>query len=87
MRIPIIGGGVTIWEKVLFKLRVYFDGLLSRKKVLSESSHHIETHLDVIVVVIEVQSDVSFELCFDEELINLFEIVSCLRIHIPPTVV
>ena len=30
-----------IWDKVLLKLRVSFDVLVSRKKVLLESSHHI----------------------------------------------
>ena len=31
----------TIWDKVLLKLRVYFDVLVIRKKVLLEYSHHI----------------------------------------------
>ena len=43
---------------------------MTRKKVFSESSHRIETHLDVIVEVLEVQSGVSFELCIDEEFID-----------------
>ena len=30
---------ITIWDKVLLKLRVYFYVLVSRKKVLSEYSH------------------------------------------------
>ena len=45
---------------------VSFDGLVNRKKVLSESSHHIETRLYVVVEVIEIQISVAFELCLDE---------------------
>ena len=43
-----------------------FDGLVTSKKVFSESIQRIETHLDVIVEVLEVQSSVSFELCIDD---------------------
>ena len=32
----------------IFKLRLSFDVLVSRNKVLLESSHYIETHLDVV---------------------------------------
>ena len=39
---------IAIWEKIFFKLRVSFDGMLIRKEVLSESIHRIERHLDVI---------------------------------------
>ena len=49
-----------------------FDGLVIRKEVLSESIHHIETHLDVIKEVLEIQSSISFEFCLDEELIKLW---------------
>ena len=55
-----------IWDEVFLKLRVYFVGLINNKKVLSDSGHHIETHLDVGVEVLEVHSSVSFELCLDE---------------------
>ena len=65
MSIPIIGRVITIWDEVFFKLRVSFDGMVSRKKVFSESSNCIETHLDLIVEVIEVQRIVSFEFCLD----------------------
>ena len=41
-------------DYVLFKLRVCFDGLVSRKKIFSKCSHHIDTHLDVVVKVLEV---------------------------------
>ena len=61
---------ITIWDEVLFKIRVSFDGLVNRKKVLLESSHRIETHLDVVVEVIEVQSSVNFEFYLDEEFIE-----------------
>ena len=39
----------TIWDGVFFKLRVYFDGIVSRKKVFLESSYLIERHNDVVV--------------------------------------
>ena len=66
LEIPRIGRVVTIWDEVFCKLRVSFDGLVTRKKVLSESSHRIETHIYVVVEVIEVQSSVSFEFYIDE---------------------
>ena len=69
LRIPRIGRVITIWDKVLFKLRVSFDGLLIRKKVFLESNHRIKTHLDVVVEVLEVQISVAFEFCLDEEFI------------------
>ena len=49
-----------------------FGGLVIRREVLSESSHRIETHLDVVKEIIEIQSSVSFELCLDEELIEFW---------------
>ena len=70
LNFPIIGSVITIWNEVLFKLRVSFDGLLIKKKFFSESIHHIETHLDVVVEVLEVHSTVSFEFCLDEEFIE-----------------
>ena len=48
---------------------MYFDGLVSMKKVLSGSSPRIETRLDVVVEFFEVQISASFELCIDEEFI------------------
>ena len=65
-----IGRVITIWDKVFFKLRVSFDGLVSSKKVLLESSHRIETHLDVVAEVLEVQSSVDFEFYLDEDFIE-----------------
>ena len=38
-----------IWDKVLFKLRVSFCGLVNRNEVFSWFGHYIETHLDVVV--------------------------------------
>ena len=67
--IPRIGRAREIWDKVFFKLRVYFDGLVSRKKVLLDYIQLIETHLDVVVEVIKVHMSVSLELCIDEEFI------------------
>ena len=42
---------------------MYFDGLVSRKKVFFEYMHRIETHIDVVVEVVEVRISVYFELC------------------------
>ena len=70
MEIPGIGRVIEIWDEVLFKLRVSFYGLVIRKEVFSESIHRIETHLDVVKEVPEIQSSVSFELCLDENLIE-----------------
>ena len=58
-----------MWDKLLFKLRVSFDGLVIRKNVLSKSSHRIETHIDVVVEFIEVHRSVAFELYLDDEFI------------------
>ena len=70
--IPVIGRVITIWDGVLFKLRLSFDGLLTRRQVLFESSHCIDTHIDVVVEVIEIQSSVSFEFCLDDYLIEFW---------------
>ena len=72
LNIPRIGRVITIGDEVFFKLRVSFDGLVSRKKVLSESIHIIETHIDVVVEVLEVHSSVAFDLCLDEELVEFW---------------
>ena len=48
---------------------MYFYGLIIRKEVFSESCHLIETHLDVVVEVLDIQISVSFEFCIYEELI------------------
>ena len=58
-----------IWDEVFCKIRVSFDGLVIKKKVFSEYSHHIETNIDVVVEVIELQSSASFELRLDKEFI------------------
>ena len=52
-----------IWDEVFFKIGVSFDGQVSRKKVFSELSQRIDTHLDVVVEVLEVQRSVTFGLC------------------------
>ena len=49
-----------------------FDGLVIRDKVLSEYSHRIKTHLDVVVEVLEVNISVYFELCIGEEFIEFW---------------
>ena len=45
------------------------DGIVTKKRVFLDSSHCIETHLDVVVEVLEVQISASFELCIDEKFI------------------
>ena len=65
--------GVTmIWDEVFFELIVPFDRLVSMKKILWGSSHHIETHIDMFVEVIEVHISVSFEFYLDEEFIEFW---------------
>ena len=66
MCIPIIVRVREIWEIVFFKLGFPFDGLVSSKNVLLDSSYRIETHIDVVLEVIEVHSSVFFELFIDE---------------------
>ena len=63
---------ITIWDEVLFKLRVPFDGLIIIKEVFFESIHRIEKHLDVVKEGLEIQSSVYFEFCLDEELIEFW---------------
>ena len=65
LNIPIIGRVITIWDELFYKIIVSFYGLITRKKVFSDSSHFIGTHIDVVVEVLEVQSSVSFEFCID----------------------
>ena len=59
-----------MWYEVFFKTRVSVNGLVIRKKVLSESSHRIETHPDTVVKVIGVHISVSFEFFIDEKFIE-----------------
>ena len=63
---------IAIWDKVFFKLRVSFGGLVISKEVFSEYSHRIERHIDVVKEVLEIQSSVSFEFCLIEELIEFW---------------
>ena len=60
---------ITIWYELLFKLRVYVDVLVTRKKVLLESGNRIYTHIYVVLEVLKVLISFSFELCLDEEFI------------------
>ena len=48
LEIPGVGSVIKILDKVFFKLRVSFDGLVIRKEVLSESSYLSERHLDMV---------------------------------------
>ena len=59
-----------ILDEVFWKLRVSFDGMLTRKKVFPESSRRIERYIDVVLEVIEVHSIVSYEFCLDMEFIE-----------------
>ena len=67
--IPRIVKVIIIWDKVFFKIIVYFNGLISGKKFFLESSHCIDTYIDVFVVVLEIHSSVAFEFYPDEEFI------------------
>ena len=51
---------------------MYFDGLVTINEVFFESSHCIDTHIDLVIEVLEIQSSVSFELCIDEDLIEFW---------------
>ena len=64
-----MGRVIMIWDEIFFKIRVSFYGLVRRKKVLSDSIQLIDTHIDVVVLVIEVHSSVAFGLCIDENCI------------------
>ena len=81
MDIPGIGRVIPFWDEVFFKMRVSFDGLVIRKEVFYESSHLIETYIDVVKEVLEIQSSVSFEFCLYEDLIEFW------RVHMPPSLV
>ena len=72
MNIPIIVRVINIWYEVFFKLRVYFDGIIRSKKVFSKYSHRIETHIGVVLEVIELQSSYAFEFCFYEDSIEFW---------------
>ena len=63
---------IDIWDEVLFKISVSFDGLVTSKEVLFESSHRIETYLDGVIEFLDIQSSVSFEFCLDEEFIEFW---------------
>ena len=64
--IPRIGRVIMICNEV------YFDGMVIRKSALSESIHCIQTHLDVVVKFLEVQSSDTFKFYPVKEFIDLF---------------
>ena len=70
LAIPGVGAVIGIWDNVFFKVIVLLDGQVIRKELLSESSHRIERHLDVVMEILEIQSSVYFEFYLDEELIK-----------------
>ena len=57
---------------MFMKLRVLFDTLVCRRALLLESRHHIESHLDVVVEIIELYISFPFKLHFDEEFIEFW---------------
>ena len=59
-----------IWNKVLFKLVLSFDGLVSRKDIFSYYIHRIEKDIGVVVDITEVQSSVSFRFYLGEDFID-----------------
>ena len=59
-----------IWDALFWKIRVYVDGLVTRNKVFSDSSHPIQTYPDVVVEIIKFHISVSFKFCFGEEFIE-----------------
>ena len=61
-----------IWDKLFYKLRVSFYGMVSSKKVLSESSCCIKRHIYVVLEFLEVQSSVFFEFFLDEYFIEFW---------------
>ena len=69
---PRIERVITIWYKIFCKLRVSFDGLITRKEDFLESSHRIETYIDVVVEVLDVHTSISFEFCLEEEFIKFW---------------
>ena len=70
LNIPRTGRVITIWYKVLCKIRGSVDVLITSNRVFSESSHRIGKHIDVVVEVLEVQSIISFGLYLDEEFVE-----------------
>ena len=60
---------VTIWDEVFYKLRVSFDGLVTREEVFSESCHRIEAYLDLVVKFLDINSSLSFQIGIVEDFI------------------
>ena len=72
LNIPGIGRVIAIWDELFLKMRASFDGLVIRREVFSKCIHHIETHLNVVKNILEIQSSVSFEFYLDEKLIEFW---------------
>ena len=64
-----IGRVITIWNEVFCTLILSVGRLVTRNKCLSESSHRIAIHIDVVVEVLKAQSSISVDFCLDEEVI------------------
>ena len=54
LNLTTIGRLIMIWDEVLFKLRVSFEGMIIMNKVFLDSRQHIKTHINVVVEVIVV---------------------------------
>ena len=67
-----IGKVIKIWDEVLFKLRMPFDGMVTMKKILFYYSHCMDTYIDVVVEVIEVHISVAFDFYLDEDFIEFW---------------
>ena len=65
LNIPILGRVITICDEVFCKFRVSVDGMVTSKKVFSESINRIETHFDMVVEVLKFYISVSFEFYID----------------------
>ena len=83
LNIPGIGRVIAIRDKVLFKLRVSFDGLVIRKKVFPESIRRIETQIDVSVEVMRSRALSSLSYVLMGSSYNFDEMISFFRVHMP----
>ena len=72
LNIPRIVRVITILDELFFKISVSFDVIVISNKVFLESSYNIETYLDEVVEVLEVQSSLVFYFCLDEKFIEFW---------------
>ena len=77
MRITIIGREREICHKLSFKLRVSFYVLVSSKYIFLYYGNHIDTNIDVVVYIIELNSSVYLIISY-----NFGDLNSYLRVHV-----